>query len=88
MVYAVDKSAAKRGERRASEGSLHLLSIAGGWPGAIIAQQTLRHKSKKESFRFVFWMTVVLNYGIFLWLLTPHGSAFVSDITRTISGLL
>ena len=45
--------------------TLHGLSLIGGWPGALIAQQVLRHKSRKEEFRFVFWLTVVINVGVF-----------------------
>jgi len=63
LAYALDKSAAKRGAWRTQESTLHLISLAGGWPGALIAQQKLRHKSKKESFRFVFWVTVLLSCG-------------------------
>lgn len=67
IIYALDKSAAKNGAWRAEESTLHLLSLAGGWPGALIAQQKLRHKSKKQSFRSVFWVTVLLNCGAFAW---------------------
>ena len=73
VVYAVDKSAARKGAWRTQESTLHLLSLAGGWPGALVAQQKLRHKSKKHSFRAVFWLTVLLNGGAFVWLLTPSG---------------
>ncbi len=52
LVYAKDKSAARRGEWRTPEKKLHLFSIVGGWPGALIAQQKLHHKSKKQPFRF------------------------------------
>ena len=79
-IYADDKSAAQKGTWRTQESILHFLSLAGGWPGALIAQQTLRHKSKKESFRFVFWLTVFLNCGVFAWLFTPSGAAFLGDI--------
>jgi len=61
VAYAIDKSAAKRGEWRTSEQSLHLLALFGGWPGALLAQETLRHKSSKKEFRSVFWATVALN---------------------------
>lgn len=71
IVYAMDKSAANRGAWRTRESYLHLLSLAGGWPGALVAQQMLRHKTKKLSFRFVFWITVFLNCGAFAWLFTP-----------------
>ncbi len=50
LAYAFDKSAAKGGRWRTSEGTLHLLALAGGWPGALLAQQFLRHKSAKASF--------------------------------------
>ena len=75
LVYAKDKSAAKKGAWRIPESTLHLFSLFGGWPGALVAQQTLRHKSKKQSFRFVFWLTVLLNCAGLLWLFTPTGAA-------------
>ena len=80
VAYAVDKSAAKKGSWRTQESTLHLLSLIGGWPGAVVAQQTLRHKSKKESFRVAFWVTVILNCGIFVWLLMPSSSATVQSL--------
>ncbi len=68
ILYAVDKSAAQKGSWRIQESTLHLFSLAGGWLGAMIAQQTFRHKSKKQSFRIVFWVTVFLNIAVFVWL--------------------
>jgi len=59
--YAYDKSRAKSGEWRISEPTLHTLSLLGGWPGALMAQKWFRHKSKKQSFRITFWITVVVN---------------------------
>jgi uncharacterized membrane protein YsdA (DUF1294 family)/cold shock CspA family protein len=61
LVYAKDKSAAKRNQWRTGEGTLLLLGLLGGWPGAFVAQQWLHHKSKKQSFQIAFWATVVLN---------------------------
>jgi uncharacterized membrane protein YsdA (DUF1294 family)/cold shock CspA family protein len=75
LAYARDKQAAKSGSWRTQESTLHLLSLVGGWPGAIVAQQQLRHKTKKQSFRSAFWMTVALNCGAFVWLLTPNGAS-------------
>ena len=80
IMYSVDKSAAQNGDWRTPESTLHFLSLAGGWPGALIAQQKLRHKSKKQSFRAVFWVTVILNFAIFIWLLTPKGNAVLQSI--------
>lgn len=73
IAYAIDKSAARNGRWRTPEGTLHMLSLAGGWPGALVAQQTLRHKSKKVSFRLVYWGTVILNCAAFVWLHTADG---------------
>ena len=61
IAYAGDKSAAARGAWRTPESTLHALAAAGGWPGALVAQQFLRHKTTKRSFREVFWATVLLN---------------------------
>ncbi|MBY0409988.1 MAG: DUF1294 domain-containing protein [Burkholderiaceae bacterium] len=60
-VYAIDKTAAQSGQWRTKESRLHLLTLAGGWPGAWVAQQWLRHKSSKPAFRAVYWATVVLH---------------------------
>ncbi|MCL1086575.1 DUF1294 domain-containing protein [Shewanella glacialipiscicola] len=64
IAYAIDKSAAKRGKWRTKESTLHLLALMGGWPGALFAQNVLRHKSVKASFRNVFWLTVIANLAI------------------------
>ncbi|AUD59662.1 MULTISPECIES: DUF1294 domain-containing protein [Shewanella] len=64
IAYAIDKSAAKRGKWRTKESTLHLLALMGGWPGALFAQNVLRHKSVKASFRNVFWLTVVANLAV------------------------
>jgi uncharacterized membrane protein YsdA (DUF1294 family) len=68
VVYRLDKSAAERQAWRTSERMLHVLAVLGGWPGALVAQQMFRHKSRKLSFRFVFWTTVALNCGALTWL--------------------
>ena len=48
IMYAIDKSAAKDGRWRTPESTLHWLSLIGGWPGGLVAQQVLRHKSNKS----------------------------------------
>ena len=64
VVYWQDKRAARQGQWRTSERSLHLLGLAGGWPGALAAQRRLRHKTSKRSFQVVFWITVVAHLGL------------------------
>ena len=79
IVYAVDKSASQKEARRISESTLHFLALVGGWPGALIAQHKLRHKSKKQSFRTIFWMTVFINIFTFVWL---FGNAIFQSLFR------
>ena len=67
------------------ENTLHLLSLAGGWPGALVAQHKLRHKSRKQSFRLVFRATVVLNTGYYVWLYTPDGTAALRALMDSIA---
>lgn len=78
LVYAIDKSAARRGTWRTPERTLHLLALAGGWPGALLAQRQLRHKTAKLPFRITFWATVVLNVAGFLWFCSPAGRAHLN----------
>jgi len=59
-TYQYDKKQAKAGAWRISENSLHLLELMGGWPGALLAQLRFRHKTAKSSFKFTYWMIVVL----------------------------
>jgi len=79
LIYAADKSAAKAGSWRVSESTLLFVGLAGGWPGAIVAQQLLRHKSSKASFRFAFWGTVALNVAAFVALSSPIAKRFVQN---------
>lgn len=62
-VYAWDKQAAIDGAWRTRESTLQALALLGGWPGAVFAQQFLRHKNRKVSFQLVFWLIVIVNVG-------------------------
>lgn len=59
--YSRDKTAALNAKRRTREWKLHMLSLIGGWPGALIAQAHLRHKTRKVSFLVEYWFTVIVN---------------------------
>lgn len=77
LAYAFDKDAAQNKRWRTKESTLHLLGLAGGWPGALLAQKIMRHKSKKEEFQTVFWGTVILNCCALGWILTKSGAGFL-----------
>lgn len=69
-TYGIDKAAARGGRRRISEQLLLTLGLLGGWPGALVAQQLFRHKTRKRSFRRAFWGTVVVNVVVLTGLIT------------------
>jgi uncharacterized membrane protein YsdA (DUF1294 family)/cold shock CspA family protein len=68
-AYANDKSRAQQDQRRISEKTLHLCELAGGWLGGFIAQQRLRHKTRKKSYQVRFWLIVTSHWALWLiWL--------------------
>jgi uncharacterized membrane protein YsdA (DUF1294 family)/cold shock CspA family protein len=71
IFYYFDKTAAQKGEWRIEESTLHFFALFGGWPGAVVAQQLLRHKTIKRSFRTGFWVTIALNCCAFIVLTNP-----------------
>jgi len=80
VSYAADKAAATSGGWRTSERSLLLLGLVGGWPGAVVAQQTLRHKTRKRSFRIEFAVSVLANVIVFVALTAPEGRAALGRV--------
>lgn len=64
--YWNDKRSAQSGRWRTPESSLHLTELLGGWPGALLAQQAFRHKTRKLSFQLLFWLIVLLHQGFWL----------------------
>lgn len=87
FVYVKDKIAAQTMQWRTPENILHFLSIMCGWPGAAIAQSRLRHKSKKLSFRLVYWLMVVINCAILAWILTPEANFKFLKVIKFIKSL-
>ncbi|MET0067065.1 MAG: cold shock and DUF1294 domain-containing protein [Candidatus Thiodiazotropha sp.] len=80
LAYYFDKSAARAGHWRTRESTLHLLSLAGGWPGALLAQVRFRHKTRKQPFRALFLTTVVLNGALLGWLFSAPGKPLLQAI--------
>ncbi|WP_374341430.1 DUF1294 domain-containing protein [Azonexus sp.] len=79
-LYAIDKSAAVAGRRRTPERTLHFWALVGGWPGALLAQHALRHKSVKAGFRAVFRVTVAVNLAALFWLASSAGQRWLHGL--------
>ncbi len=73
LLYWHDKRQALAGEWRVPENTLHFVELCGGWPGALIAQQLLRHKTRKLSFLLVLWSIILLHEAFWLDRLFMHG---------------
>jgi uncharacterized membrane protein YsdA (DUF1294 family)/cold shock CspA family protein len=82
FAYAIDKAAARADRWRTQESTLHMLGVVGGWPGGLIAQQLLRHKSRKTSFVAVFWVSAGANVCALLWLMSSSGQ----EVLRRLAG--
>ena len=78
FAYVVDKSKAKRGAWRIQESTLHFFALIGGWPGAGIAQQLLRHKYKKRKFLIVYWFTVMINISLLFWFFSSSAERYLA----------
>lgn len=77
VIYAKDKHAAKKGKWRTKESTLHFFALIGGWPGALLAQHKLHHKSRKQPFKCILWFTILSNCTAFAWTLTPTGVFYI-----------
>lgn len=67
VLYGADKSAARQGRWRTPETALHVVDLLGGWPGGLAARRVFRHKTVKQPFRTIFWVTVVVNCAALAW---------------------
>ena len=65
-VYGYDKRQAKAGEWRIPEKALHAIELLGGWPGALLALQVFRHKTRKVSYQLWFWLIVALHQAAWI----------------------
>ena len=72
-AMAWDKLRALRGGRRVRERSLHVLELAGGWPGAFLAMASLRHKRSKPAFWALTLAIALLHLGLWTaWFASVH----------------
>lgn len=65
-LYGYDKRQARSAGQRTPENVLHATELLGGWPGALVAQQAFRHKTRKLSYQMAFWLIVLLHQAFWV----------------------
>lgn len=77
LAYGYDKQAAKKGKWRIRENSLHAMALLGGTPAAFLGGRVFRHKTRKTSFRILFWLALLVQLLVLALLHTlAQGHAF------------
>ena len=66
MIYGFDKRQAIKSEMRVPEMVLHLLALLGGSPAAAVAQLFFHHKTRKLSFRIIFFLIISIQVAAVL----------------------
>ncbi|MGB1237481.1 MAG: DUF1294 domain-containing protein [Pseudomonadales bacterium] len=88
VLYALDKARAQRDAWRISERTLQLWSVLGGWPGALVAQSVLRHKTRKTGFIVVFVLGSCFNLAALLWCVMEPQNIFVQQLRQLDASVL
>lgn len=78
LLYGTDKTLAARRRWRVPESYLHVLEFFGGWPGALIAQNNFRHKTRKGLYQTVFKGIIGLHLLAWAAYLAFHVQTLVS----------
>jgi uncharacterized membrane protein YsdA (DUF1294 family)/cold shock CspA family protein len=77
ILYGADKAHAATHKWRIPEIYLHILEIMGGWPGALMAQNDFRHKTRKSAYLYILRAIITLHIlawiGYFYWLYAYTG---------------
>ena len=66
VAFTIDKAAAVKGERRVPERTLHTIEALGGWPGALIALDLVKHKRQKRSYTNILYLIAALHVAAWL----------------------
>lgn len=61
LLYGTDKAHAAIKSWRVPELYLHILEFMGGWPGALMAQNDFRHKTRKSLYLYIFRGIIALH---------------------------
>ncbi|MBO2030810.1 DUF1294 domain-containing protein [Siccationidurans ginsengisoli] len=72
LLFFLDKQKAQRGQRRISEKTLHLATLAGAAPGAWAAIFLLHHKNRKAAFWSVTLLLTLLQGVALYFFISPQ----------------
>lgn len=74
LTFVTDKNYAAAGAWRTKETTLLVLTLLGGTPGALLAMNRFRHKTRKVSFLSKFIVVVVIQLAIIVgvWYLATY----------------
>lgn len=72
-LMGYDKRAAQKGKRRIPERRLHQVAFLGGSLGMALGMQIWRHKTRKNPFRWRFYL-ILLTQLLIVWILIYYGS--------------
>ncbi|WP_217275325.1 DUF1294 domain-containing protein [Hymenobacter sp. BRD128] len=72
MLFFLDKRKAQRGQRRISEKTLHLATLAGAAPGAWVAIFLLHHKNRKAAFWSITLLLTLLQGAALYFFMSPQ----------------
>jgi uncharacterized membrane protein YsdA (DUF1294 family) len=65
-LYGLDKAQSRMDGRRIPEKVLHMLAVAGGFPGGLLGRSLFHHKTRKPLFLVILVCSAVVH--IFLWI--------------------
>jgi uncharacterized membrane protein YsdA (DUF1294 family) len=63
-AHGWDKYRAQTASSRVPEVTLHLLTLLGGTLGALAGRSRFHHKTRKQTFRVVFWAIVAFQAAL------------------------
>lgn len=61
ILFYIDKKRSETNGWRIAEYYLHLVELLGGWPGALLGQKYIRHKTQKWKYKLVLWAIILVH---------------------------
>jgi uncharacterized membrane protein YsdA (DUF1294 family) len=77
-LYGLDKANAATHKKRVPELYFHVLELLGGWPGALIAQNDFRHKTRQSAYLWI--LRGIIAIHLMAWGIYFHWMAQQTEI--------